>query len=68
MTVATLFTPKIPSQFDAVSSETSATDTGWDSYAEDTDSMGYDDIAGAAISNNTAEQTSSTQVLPTETV
>ena len=67
MTVATLFTPKIPSQFDGASSKTSSTDTGWDSYAEDTDSMGYDDIAGAAISNNTAEQTSSTQILPTET-
>ena len=67
MTVATLFTPKIPSQFDEASSKTSSTDTGWDSYAEDTDSMGYDDIAGAAISNNTAEQTSSTQILPTET-
>lgn len=67
MTVATLFTPKIPSQFDEASSKTSSTDTGWDSDAEDTDSMGYDDIAGAAISNNTAEQTSSTQILPTET-
>lgn len=67
MTVATLFTPKIPSQFDESSSKTSATYTGWDSYTEDTDSMGYDDIAGAAISNNTAEQTSSTQILPTET-
>lgn len=67
MTVATLFTPKIPSQFDESSSKTSATYTGWDSYTEDTDSMGYDDIAGATISNNTAEQTSSTQILPTET-
>ncbi|WP_201588892.1 tRNA 2-thiocytidine(32) synthetase TtcA [Psychrobacter pulmonis] len=72
MTVATLFTPKIPSQFDAATSDTisadaDSTNTGWDSYAEDTDSMGYDDIAGAAISNNTAEQTSSTQILPTET-
>lgn len=72
MTVATLFTPKIPSQFDAATSDTisadaDSTNTGWDSDAEDTDSMGYDDIAGAAISNNTAEQTSSTQILPTET-
>ena len=68
MTVATLFTPKTPSQFDEASAKTSATDTGWDSDAEDTDSMGYDNIAGAAISYNTAEQTSSTQILPTETV
>ena len=72
MTVATLFTPKIPSQFDAATSDTisadaDSTNTGWDSDAEDTDSMD-DDGAGKAISNdNTTEQTSSTQILPTET-
>ncbi|MGP5438533.1 tRNA 2-thiocytidine(32) synthetase TtcA [Psychrobacter faecalis] len=72
MTVATLFTPKIPSQFDAATSDTisadaDSTNTGWDSDAEDTDSMD-DDGAGEAISNdNTAEQASSTQILPTET-
>lgn len=72
MTVATLFTPKIPSQFDAatsviISADADSTNTGWDSDAEDTDSMD-DDGAGKAISNdNTTEQASSTQVLPTET-
>lgn len=72
MTVATLFTPKIPSQFDAatsviISADADSTNTGWDSDAEDTDSMD-DDGAGKAISNdNTTEQTSSTQILPTET-
>lgn len=72
MTVATLFTPKIPSQFDAATSDTisadaDSTNTGWDSDAEDTDSMD-DDGAGEAISNdNTAEQASSTHILPTET-
>ncbi|WP_457858615.1 tRNA 2-thiocytidine(32) synthetase TtcA [Psychrobacter pulmonis] len=72
MTVATLFTPKIPSQFDAatsviISADADSTNTGWDSDAEDTDNMD-DDGAGKAISNdNTTEQASSTQVLPTET-
>ncbi|MHA1177713.1 tRNA 2-thiocytidine(32) synthetase TtcA [Psychrobacter faecalis] len=72
MTVATLFTPKIPSQFDAatndtISADADSTNTGWDSDAEDTDSMD-DDGAGEAISNdNTAEQASSTHILPTET-
>ncbi|MDP4545556.1 tRNA 2-thiocytidine(32) synthetase TtcA [Psychrobacter faecalis] len=72
MTVATLFTPKIPSQFDAATSDTisadaDSTNTGWDSDAEDTDSMD-DDGADEAMSNdNTAEQASSTHILPTET-
>ena len=72
MTVATLFTPKIPSQFDAatsdmISADADSTNTGWDRDAEDTDSMD-DNGAGEAMSNdNTAEQASSTQVLPTET-
>lgn len=72
MTVATLFTPKIPSQFDAatsviISADADSTNTCWDSDAEDTDSMD-DDGADEAMSNdNTAEQTSSTQILPTET-
>lgn len=72
MTVATLFTPKIPSQFDAATSDTisadaDSTNTGWDRDAEDTDSMD-DDGADEAISNdNTAEQASSTHILPTET-
>ncbi len=67
MTVATLFTPKIPSQFDEATSETvsadaDSTNTGWDNYIEDTD------IADEAISNdNTTQQASSTQILPTET-
>ena len=72
MTVATLFTPKIPSQFDAATSDTisadaDSTNTGWDSDAEDTDSMD-DDGADEAMSNdNTTEQASSTHILPTET-
>ena len=72
MTVATLFTPKIPSQFDAATSDTisadaDSTNTGWDSDAEDTDSMD-DDGADETMSNdNTAEQASSTHILPTET-
>ena len=72
MTVATLFTPKFPSQFDAATSDTisadaDSTNTGWDSDAEDTDSMD-DDGADEAMSNdNTAEQVSSTHILPTET-
>lgn len=72
MTVATLFTPKFPSQFDAATSDTisadaDSTNTGWDSDAEDTDSMD-DDGADEAMSNdNTAEQASSTHILPTET-
>ncbi|OAP67882.1 tRNA 2-thiocytidine(32) synthetase TtcA [Psychrobacter sp. SHUES1] len=72
MTVATLFTPKIPSQFDAATSDTisadaDSTNTGWDSDAEDTDSID-DDGADEAMSNdNTAEQASSTHILPTET-
>lgn len=72
MTVATLFTPKIPSQFDAATSDTisadaDSTNTGWDSDAEDNDSMD-DDGADEAMSNdNTAEQASSTHILPTET-
>ena len=73
MTVATLFTPKITPQFDAVSMDTASTDasssdTGWDSYAEDTDGMEYADIADEATNNDsTAEQSPSTQLLPTET-
>ena len=69
MTVATLFTPKIPSQFDAATSDTisadaDSTNTGWDS---DTDSMDGDGADEAMSNDNTAEQTSSTQILPTET-
>lgn len=64
MTVATLFTPKIPSQFDEASSKTSSTNTGWDS---DTDSMDGDGTDEAMSNDNTAEQASSTQILPTET-
>ena len=78
MTVATLFTPKIPPQFDAASINTasintastnsSSTDAGWDSYGEDTDGMEYADIAAEATNNDsTAEQSPSTQLLPTET-
>ena len=73
MTVATLFTPKITPQFDAVSMDTastdaSSTDIGWDSYGEDTDGMEYADIAAEATNNDsTAEQSPSTQLLPTET-
>ncbi|WP_296243143.1 MULTISPECIES: tRNA 2-thiocytidine(32) synthetase TtcA [unclassified Psychrobacter] len=65
MTVATLFTPKIPPQFDTstdiISSETDSADTGWDSDVLETDEATSDDNA------NAAEQASSYQILPTET-
>ena len=73
MTVATLFTPKITPQFDAAPIDTaytniSSTDAGWDSYAEDTNDMEYADIADEATNDTgTAEQSPSTQLLPTET-
>ena len=73
MTVATLFTTKTTPQFDAVSIDTaytniSSTDAGWDSYAEDTNDMEYADIADEATNDTgTAEQSPSTQLLPTET-
>ena len=73
MTVATLFTPKITPQFDAASIDTDSTDassaeTGWDSYALDTDvadeSNESDEVAH---DNDMAEPLSSNQLLPTET-
>ena len=73
MTVATLFTPKITPQFDAASIDTASTDassaeTGWDSYALDTDvadeSNESDEVAH---DNDMAEPLSSNQLLPTET-
>ena len=73
MTVATLFTPKTTPQFDAAPIDTaytniSSTDAGWDSYAEDTNDMEYADIADEATNDTgTAEQSPSTQLLPTET-
>ena len=73
MTVATLFTPQITPQFDAASIDTASTDassaeTGWDSYALDTDvadeSNESDEVAH---DNDMAEPLSSNQLLPTET-
>ena len=73
MTVATLFTPQITPQFDAASIDAASTDassaeTGWDSYALDTDvadeSNESDEVAH---DNDMAEQLSSNQLLPTET-
>ena len=73
MTVATLFTPKITPQFDAASIDAASTDassaeTGWDSYALDTDvadeSNESDEVGH---DNDMAEQLSSNQLLPTET-
>ena len=73
MTVATLFTPKITPQFDAVSIDAASTDassaeTGWDSCALDTDvadeSNESDEVAH---DNDMAEPLSSNQLLPTET-
>ncbi len=70
MTVATLFTPKIIPQFDAASIDTDSTDassaeTGWDSYALDTDVA--DESDEVAHDNDMAEHLSSNQLLPTET-
>lgn len=70
MTVATLFTPKITPQFDASSIDTASTDassaeTGWDSYALDTDVA--DESDEVAHDNDMAEHLSSNQLLPTET-
>ena len=70
MTVATLFTPKITPQFDAASIDTASTDassaeTGWDSYALDTDVA--DESDEVAHDNDMAEPLSSNQLLPTET-
>ena len=70
MTVATLFTPKIIPQPDAASIDTDSTDassaeTGWDSYALDTDVADESDEVGH--DNDMAEQLSSNQLLPTET-
>ncbi|WP_298872335.1 tRNA 2-thiocytidine(32) synthetase TtcA [uncultured Psychrobacter sp.] len=73
MTVATLFTPKITPQFDAASIDTDSTDassaeTGWDSYALDTDVADESNESdGVAHDNDMAEQLSSNQLLPTET-
>lgn len=73
MTVATLFTPKITPQFDAVSIDAASTDassaeTGWDSYALDTDVADESNESdGVAHDNDMAEQLSSNQLLPTET-
>lgn len=70
MTVATLFTPQITPQFDAASIDAASTDassaeTGWDSYALDTDVA--DESDEVAHDNDMAEQLSSNQLLPTET-
>ncbi len=73
MTVATLFTPKITPQFDAASIDTDSTDassaeTGWDSYALDTDVADESNESDQAThDNDMAEQLSSNQLLPTET-
>ena len=73
MTVATLFTPQITPQFDAASIDAASTDassaeTGWDSYALDTDVADESNESdGVAHDNNMAEQLSSNQLLPTET-
>ena len=73
MTVATLFTPQITPQSDAASIDAASTDassaeTGWDSYALDTDvadeSNESDEVAH---DNDMAEPLSSNQLLPTET-
>ena len=70
MTVATLFTPKITPQFDVAPIDTASTDassaeTGWDSYALDTDVA--DESDEVAHDNDMAEPLSSNQLLPTET-
>ena len=70
MTVATLFTPQITPQFDAASIDAASTDassaeTGWDSYALDTDVA--DESDEVAHDNDMAEPLSSNQLLPTET-
>ena len=70
MTVATLFTPQITPQFDAASidaasTDASSTETGWDSYALDTDVA--DESDEVAHDNDMAEPLSSNQLLPTET-
>ena len=62
MTVATLFTPKITTQFDATSSEANSADTGWNIYTEDTNIA--DDVTNES---STTGQSSSTQQLATET-
>lgn len=73
MTVATLFTPQITPQFDAASIDAASTDassaeTGWDSYALDTDVADESNESdGVAHDNDMAEQLSSNQLLPTET-
>nr|WP_201625198.1 tRNA 2-thiocytidine(32) synthetase TtcA [Psychrobacter immobilis] len=73
MTVATLFTPKITPQFDVAPIDTASTDassaeTGWDSYALDTDVADESNESdGVAHDNDMAEQLSSNQLLPTET-
>ena len=73
MTVATLFTPQITPQSDAASIDAASTDassaeTGWDSYALDTDVADESNESdGVAHDNNMAEQLSSNQLLPTET-
>ncbi|WP_298906523.1 tRNA 2-thiocytidine(32) synthetase TtcA [uncultured Psychrobacter sp.] len=70
MTVATLFTPNAMPEFDAAPIDTASTDassaeTGWDSYALDTDVA--DESDEVAHDNDMAEQLSSNQLLPTET-
>jgi len=70
MTVATLFTPQITPQSDAASIDAASTDassaeTGWDSYALDTDVA--DESDEVAHDNDMAEPLSSNQLLPTET-
>ena len=70
MTVATLFTPQITPQSDAASIDAASTDassaeTGWDSYALDTDVA--DESDEVAYDNDMAEPLSSNQLLPTET-
>ena len=73
MTVATLFTPQITPQFDAASIDAASTDassaeTGWDSYALDTDVADESNESdGVAHDNDMAEHLSSNQLLPTET-
>lgn len=60
MTVATLITPDITSQFDSDSTNTDK--NGWDSYDLEAD------VTNEAISvNQTTEQAPSNQILPTET-
>lgn len=68
MTVATLFTPQIIPQLDAASTDASSAETGWDSYALDTDVADESNESdGVAHDNDMAEQLSSNQLLPTET-